>query len=133
VRRVSCFVCLLVAWLCANGAVLDVAQVCAWGRMFAHYVQAMPVETALSRTFDPGQPCELCLAVQQARAAGREQSPAPPPASSVRLVLISQQTEPLVPPAVPCDRLGAVAVRPPIRRDPVPVPPPRSDVAALIG
>jgi hypothetical protein len=123
----------LLAWLCANGAVWDVAQVFAWGRMFAHYVNDLPVETALTRTFDPGKPCALCLAVQKARAAEREQASAPPPASSVKLVLISQQTEPVAPPTVPGRWLETLAVRGAVRRDPVPVPPPRGVAAVLLG
>lgn len=125
--------CLLLAWLCANGAVLDVMQVVAWGRMFAHYVNDMPVETALTRTFDPGKPCELCLAVQKARAAGREQSPAPTPGSSVKLALISQETEPMAPPAMPRSELEGLPVRGVVRCDPVPVPPPRGVATMLLG
>lgn len=100
-------------------------QVFAWGRMFTHYVGEMPVETALSRTFDPDKPCPLCLAVQKARAAEREQPAVPPPASSGKLVLITQQTEPMAPPAMPGNRLESLPVRGAVRRDPVPVPPPK--------
>jgi hypothetical protein len=123
----------LLAWLCANGAVGEVVQVFAWSRMFAHYVREMPAETALTWTFDPGQPCELCLAVQKARAAEREQPAAPPPASSVKLVLISPQTEAVAPPAVPGSRLETLPVRGAGRRDPVPVPPPRAGGTVLLG
>ena len=133
VRRLLRISCLLLAWLCANGAVWDGAQVFAWGRMFAHYVNDMPVETALTRTFDPGEPCALCLAVQKARAAEREQSPAPPPAAAVKLALISQETEPVAPPAVPGNELESLPIRGMVRRDPVPVPPPRGVVTVLPG
>ena len=125
--------CLLLAWLCANGAVLDVMQVVAWGRMFAHYVNDLPVETALTRTFDPGKPCELCLAVQKARATEREQSPAPTPGSTVKLTLISQEAEPVAPPAMPGNELESLPVRGVMRCDPVPVPPPRGVAAVLPG
>lgn len=120
-----CVSCLLLAWLCANGAVLEVMQVFAWGRMFAGYVHEMPVQTALIRTFDPGKPCALCLAVQKARATEREQPAVPPPASAVKLVLIAQQTESMAPPAMPGNRLESLPVRGAVRRDPVPVPPPK--------
>jgi len=100
-------------------------QVFAWGRMFARYAHEMPVEAALARTLDPAKPCPLCMAVQQARQAGHEPSPASPPAPAAKLVLFSQPLEAVTPPAIPGRRLDTVSVRAAVRRDPVPVPPPR--------
>jgi hypothetical protein len=125
VRRLLCALGLLLAWLCANGAALDLMQVFAWGRMFAGYAHEMPVETALARTFDPAQPCPLCRAVQAARRAGREHSPASPPVPAAKLILISQPPEAVRPPAVPGRRLDTGPVGAAVRHDPVPVPPPR--------
>jgi len=128
VRRLICASCLLLAWLCANGAVLDLMQVFAWGRMFTAYAHEMPVETALARTFDPARPCPLCLAVRQARRADRGPSPAAAPAPGVKLVLIAQAPAVVMPPAIRGCRLVAGSVRAAVRRDPVPVPPPRFGV-----
>jgi len=133
VRRILCASCLLLAWLCANGAALDLMQVFAWGRMFAGYARQMPAEAALARTFDPAKTCPLCQAVQQARKAGREPGPAPTPNAAVRLVLIAQELDALKPPAVPSDRLEVISMCAAGRRDPVPVPPPRGAARALLG
>ncbi len=79
---------LLSAWLCASGAMLDVAQVFAWGRMFAGYVQSESVSAAARETFDPGKPCAICRAVSRAREAS---VPAPLRAGSAeKLILISE-------------------------------------------
>ena len=59
----------MLAWLCANGALLDLVQVFAWSRMFAGYTQTMTVGAALRETFDPAKPCELCLGVADAKDA----------------------------------------------------------------
>jgi len=125
VRRFLCASCLLLAWLCANGAALDLMQVFAWGRMFAGYAHEMPVETALAETFDPARPCPLCVAVQQARKTGREPGPAAAPNAAIKLVLIAQEMDAMEPPAVPGDRLEGFPMRAAMRRDPVPVPPPK--------
>ena len=46
---------LLFAWICANGALLDVVQVFAWGKMFSGYAKSMSVSAALKETFDPAR------------------------------------------------------------------------------
>ncbi len=61
---------LLTAWLCASGAMLDVAQVVAWTRMFAGYARTESIAAAARETFDPGKPCAMCRAVSKARDAG---------------------------------------------------------------
>lgn len=52
VRRNLTFACLILAWLCANGAVWNVVQVVAWARMFHDYSQVMPAAQAVQITFD---------------------------------------------------------------------------------
>ena len=133
VRRILCASCLLLAWLCANGAVLDLMQVFAWGRMFAGYAHQMPVKTALAETFDPARPCPLCVAVQQARKAGDEPKSVPAPTLAAKLVLISHSSEAVAPPAIPGCRLESISIDAAERYDPVPVPPPRASVRALLG
>lgn len=131
-RRLS-VTCLLFAWFCATGALLDVAQMFAWSRMFAGYMRTLPAAQALSRTFDPEKPCEFCMAVQKAREAGRKQQPAPTDAAVPKIVLIRQQAGPLVVvPAVDAwpetNHMFASSWCPP-----VPVPPPRARVAIAMS
>lgn len=121
---------LLFAWLCASGVVLDVAQVFAWGRMFAGYVRTESIAKAARETFDPAKPCELCGAVSKAREASRGSAPAVPSAGADKMVMILERSAPVVvlrpartwpdvSPLLPEDRAGEV-----------PVPPPRRAVAA---
>jgi len=129
VRRTFAISSLFFAWICANGAVWDAVQVFAWARMFAGYAHALPVGAALRETFDPGKPCEICMAVAKAKEAEQKQAPRPLERSTAKLVLACETQEKIqmVPlprawPAVP-DRTGV------IRREPVPVPPPRGTLA----
>ncbi len=130
-RRLS-ITCLVLAWFCANGALLDVVQVFAWGRMFAGYVETMPVEQALARTFDPGKPCAICLAVCRARTATRHPRPAAAEDSSVNLVLFCVPSEAFVPPLESSGKAWLAPVAGVTRWDPVPVPPPRAAAARLV-
>jgi len=131
VRRSFSFACLVVAWLCANGAVLDAVQVIAWGRMFATYAHSFSVGEAVRRTFDGHHPCALCRAVDDARAADRGPAPAPAPLT-IKLTLYCHQTESFVPPAAPGRQTDSEATPGLTRRYPVPVPPPR-DAVVVVG
>ena len=130
-RRQLSVACLLLAWLCATGALLDAAQVLAWTRMFAGYARTLSPGQALSRTFDPGQPCEICLAVQKARETGRKQPPAAPAAAAKQIVLICQPAETAAPASSFC--AWPEPGRPHVFSwcPPVAVPPPRSRGATL--
>ncbi|HVS51642.1 MAG TPA: hypothetical protein VHD62_04745 [Opitutaceae bacterium] len=123
IRRLA-FVSLLAAWLCANGAVWNVAQAFAWSRMFAGYARTLSVGAALRETFDPAKPCPLCRAVQKARAdqEGRQPAAAFDPS---RLDLAHEPAVALVlaRPAISWPRPHAFAAS--ARREPVPLPPPR--------
>ncbi|MFA5057217.1 MAG: hypothetical protein WC485_03820 [Opitutaceae bacterium] len=132
-RRHLSVACLLAAWLCATGALLDVAQVLAWTRMFTGYVHTLPVAQALSRTFDPEQPCALCLAVQKARETGRRQSPPPAVTAGQKVVLISQPAESLAPAATPVAWLGSDQISASSWLPPVPVPPPRIRTVSVLS
>jgi len=125
-RRPVSVVCLLLAWLCATGGLLDVAQVVAWTRMFATYVRTMPVGEAVSRTFDPEEPCALCLAVQKARDASRKQTPAPPLSVAKQLVLICHEADVVMPPSMSAASLDPGLASGSSWCPPVAVPPPRS-------
>jgi hypothetical protein len=120
---------LLLAWLCASGAALDVAQVFAWGRMFAGYARHESLAAAASETFDPAKPCALCRAVSKARDASNSAQPAIPAAGADRLLLVCESPAPVV--LTPSRPAWAE-----IRRDApvswsvsIPVPPPRAAAA----
>lgn len=119
---------LLLAWLCANGALLDGLQVFAWTRMFANYTQTMSVTAALRETFDPAKPCRLCIHVANAKTDRQQQAlpPASERASDKELVLALHPSAKLVlaRPAEqwPESRLNLGS----IRDEDVPVPPPRA-------
>jgi hypothetical protein len=124
-RRLIAF-SLLGAWLCANGTLLDVEQVYAWGRMFAGYVRTIPIEQAAAATFDPAKPCAICQAVQQARDPSPKQA-APAPAGY--LTLAYQQAEVFL--DRPLERSwGKLSiVFAPVRREPVLLRPPKAALA----
>ncbi len=118
---------LLFAWLCASGGLLDVAQVFAWTRMYAGYAQTMSAGEALTQTFDPAKPCELCVAVLKARGASDDSAKTPSMTSVEieKVVLIAQCAAPAV--LAPALEAWPVArhARADTRVDPVPTPPPR--------
>jgi hypothetical protein len=125
VRKKSATVCLLLAWLCANGAVSDLAQIFAWGRMFSGYARVLSVNEALAETFDASKPCDLCVAVQETRE--NDSQPQAVAASSQKLFLACASTmvAQLLPPPVgkwPAASDWIVATR----IEPVPVRPPRA-------
>jgi hypothetical protein len=121
---------LLTAWLCASGAMLDVAQVVAWTRMFAGYARTESIAAAARETFDPGKPCAMCRAVSRARdACGDGHAPAVPAAGMEKMVLILERAPSF---AAPLERSAwpewALAFAP-VRVADVPVPPPRAALA----
>jgi hypothetical protein len=124
VRRRCSILCLGLAWICANGAMLDTVQVFAWARMFAGYACALPIGAALRATFDPSKPCELCVAVAKAQASERREAPAAPVRAGEKLVLVcaglatvvfpaDQEVWPRAEPEFAPARVEAVPVRPP--------------------
>jgi hypothetical protein len=126
---------LLFAWLCASGGLLDIAQVFAWSRMYAGYAQTMSAGEALTETFDPAKPCELCVAVLKARGASDDSAKTPAALASVeieKVVMIAQcAASAMFAPdfeAWPVARHALADTR----VDPVPVPPPRGGVGRNI-
>jgi len=118
-------IALLLAWVCANGALLDAAQLLAWGKMFRGYAAVMPVGEALAKTFDPASSCRLCVRVAAARRAAREQLPAAIELSAEKLTLAMHRAVVFTPrpPAPDWPEMGAL--HGPSRVEAVPVPPPR--------
>jgi hypothetical protein len=120
---------LLLAWLCASGAMLDVAQVVAWGRMFAGYARNNSVVSAAQQTFDPSKPCAICRAVSRAREASGPRSPAVASAGSEKRVLILEAATPFVAVAAERDWPRVTSCAADVRCGDVPVPPPRAVAA----
>jgi hypothetical protein len=125
VRRTFSITCLLFGWLCANGAVWNVVQAVAWGRMFATYAQTLSVGAALRETFNPAKPCEICVAVKAARTADCERAPTAPAPQSAKVDLAIELPSVFVfsMPQVSWPQVREPAVL--ARTDSVPVPPPR--------
>jgi hypothetical protein len=121
---------LLCAWLCASGAMLDVAQGVAWVRMFAGYVGTESVAAAASDTFDPAKPCALCRAVSKARDAACQNCPAAPVAGAEKMVMIVQASETLVTEAEEAIWPVPARVRGPVRTSEVVLPPPKTSLAS---
>jgi hypothetical protein len=125
VRKKFATACLLLAWLCANGAVTDIAQIFAWGRMFAGYARVLSVSEALVETFDANKPCEICLAVKKDRAS--EGQPVNAAASTEKIFLVCStvpSSEVFTPPG--CDWREATDWEGITRDETVPLRPPRA-------
>lgn len=120
---------LLTAWLCASGAMLDVAQVFAWTRMFAGYARTESVVAAARETFDPAKPCEICRAVSKARDAGDRHAPAVPARGAEKIVMISEPAASLVGAPLAHSWPEIRPDRALVRSADVPVPPPRRALA----
>ncbi|PTX91486.1 hypothetical protein [Opitutus sp. ER46] len=128
-RRATALVALSLAWLCAQGSLLDSVQVVAWARMFTGYAATMDWSEALTRTFDPARPCAMCLAVREARTDAARNAPAPTPErDNVKVVLALQVVDqPLTPPGVLAP-LAPVTLVPANWVPRVPTPPPRGSL-----
>ena len=124
-RRIS-IAALCLAWLCANGALLDTVQVFAWGKMFAENVRTLSVAEALAATFDPAKPCEMCLGVAAAKATAQQQLPGSVERASTEKIVLALHaaTRPFFL-SSSADRPATLASVPPSRTEPVPLPPPR--------
>ena len=127
VRRNVSLGCLLLAWLCANGALWNVVQVVAWGKMFHDYAQMMPAAQALQLTFDGSKPCALCHLSQSARDSARDQLPRESAlgGGDERILLASDGVPGVVVTAPDLEWPGAANDTGPTRLEAVPVPPPR--------
>jgi hypothetical protein len=124
-RHISLFA-LLLAWLCANGAVWNVVQLVGWAKMLHDYSQVMPTAKAIQVTFDGSKPCELCQLSQSAQDAAREQQPRDADlGGSDKTLLAFHVTAPLVLHMPDTDWPGVVHDTGLTRTEPVPVRPPR--------
>ena len=126
VRRRVAIVSLFFAWVCANGAIWDAAQVFAWGKMFAGYTQTMGIADALRATFDPAKPCEMCVGVANAKETARQQLPQAVESSAEKLLLALHTSAPIVLVNSAAEWPAVLASAAPVRTESVPVPPPRA-------
>lgn len=115
---------LLCAWLCASGAMLDVAQVGAWARMFAGYAGTESVVAAAGDTFDPQRPCAICRTLSRARETCGQRPPAIPSAGPEKIVLVLERATPLLVQSARPEWPEAPTARAMVRITEVPVPPP---------
>jgi len=126
VRRKFSIACLLLAWLCANGAVWNVVQVVGWAKMVRDFTQVMPAGQALQLTFSGDAPCKLCHLAQAGQEATRDS--APPAAlggGDEKILLIAECAPAPVLVAPDFSWPGAVDAAGLTRTESVPVPPPR--------
>jgi hypothetical protein len=128
VRRKLSIACLFLAWFCANGALWDVVQVVAWGRMFADYSTRFSAWRALEKTFDASKPCALCVAVHKAKDTARDQLPRDAALGGARdRLLLVADAAPVVIVAAPASAWPRVVEATGlVRAELVPVPPPRA-------
>jgi hypothetical protein len=120
---------LFFAWLCTSGAMLEIAQVFAWTRMFAAHARTESIASAAKETFDPGKACAICRAVSKAREASGQHGPAQPFNDSAKIVLILERPALVV---VEPSREGWPEMTPAgivVRACDVPLPPPKAVVA----
>lgn len=125
-RRCSLFA-LCLAWLFANGAIWNVVQVVAWGKMFSDNLTYLSVGRALEKTFDGSRPCELCAIAEAGQDTAKKQLPAEAAlgGSAEKLLLISEIAPAFVLAAPDRAWPGVAFDSGPSRTDPVPVTPPR--------
>jgi hypothetical protein len=134
VRRRFSLLCLFAAWLCASGAVLDVVQVFAWGRMFTAYARTMSLTQATEETMDASKPCAICLAVRRARDSERHEQPVSLPQTAERLLLAYHAADmPVLVRTEAVEWTTTFESRPVFWCEDVPVPPPRAGQVSSIG
>ncbi len=127
-RRTVSTTCLLLAWLCANGAVWNVVQAVAWAKMFHEYSQVMPVTDAISLTFDGSAPCNLCSIAQEAQDTARSTLPgdAALGGGADRILFVADCTPIAVMAPIATAWPIPTSAAAPSRTSQVPVPPPRA-------
>ena len=125
-RRKFSIACLLLAWLCANGAVWNGVQVVAWAKMIRDYSQIMPAARAVELTFSGEAPCKLCHLAQSGQAASRDnQPPAALGGGDEKILLLAECVPAPVLVAPDFSWPGVADTAGLTRTESVPVPPPR--------
>ena len=125
-RRKLSLTCLLLAWICANGAIWNGVQVVAWAKMIRDFSQTMPAARAVELTFSGEAPCKLCHLAQSGQDATRDaQSPAALGAGEEKILLIAECEPTPVLVAQDFSWPGVADTAGRTRTELVPVPPPR--------
>jgi hypothetical protein len=125
VRRAFPTACLVFAWLCANGAIWDAAQLFAWAKMFTGYAQTLSVTAALAETFDPSKPCAMCRKVAKAKESGQKEAPQSLERAVEKIFLTCEVPARVVIEAPFVEWPAAQSRTALVRTEQVPVPPPR--------
>jgi hypothetical protein len=127
VRRKLSLLCLLAAWLCANGVVWNAVQVVGWTKMLSDYSRVMPVTEAIKLTFSGEAPCDFCRVAESGRNQAEQQLPHDILGSAAERILFVADCTPLeVVAATDSTWPGLVAEAGLTRPGAVPVPPPRA-------
>lgn len=126
VRRKLSVLCLLTAWLFANGVVWNVVQVVGWAKMIRDYSAVMPFTQAVSVTFSGEAPCDFCRVAE----SGREQSDQLPQeatlGAAMEKIFFLADAAPVEVLPVPVAAWPVLAAEAGLlRTESVPVPPPR--------
>lgn len=124
-RRKISVLCLLVAWLFANGVTWNVVQVVAWARMYRDYAQIMPAAQALKLTLSGEAPCDLCRLADSAKDQADQQLPHDVLGSSEKFLLACAEPAPVILPSPDSAWPGVADDFGHTRTDPVPLLPPR--------
>jgi hypothetical protein len=104
-------------------------QVFAWGKMIASYSRIMPIHRAVELTFTPGNLCEICKVVSDAKAKEDPSSvvsfktPESPVLLCEKPVLVVEAPIPAV------SRIAEPSWAPGRERAAPPLPPPRGELA----
>jgi len=126
VRRKISLICLLTAWLCANGVVWNVVQVVGWAKMIHDYSDVMPVAKAIKLTFSGEAPCNFCRVAESGKDQADQQLPHEVLGSATERILFVADCTPLeVVVATDFTWPGLVHEAGLTRTAAVPVPPPR--------
>ena len=126
VRRKISVLCLLVAWLFANGVTWNVVQVVAWAKMFRNYSESMPAAQALKLTLSGEAPCNLCRMAEAAKNTADQQLPHNAIGSgSEKFLLACNVPAPVIFVSPDLAWPGVADASGRVRTDAVPLPPPR--------
>ncbi|MGD1030917.1 MAG: hypothetical protein ABSA05_07210 [Opitutaceae bacterium] len=86
---------LILLCVIAAGAQWDLVQVYAWGRMVADHSSTMPLQEAVTKTFD-GEMCPICRMVAKARQQEQSRSAAAKSAVAGKVLLFFQAVPPVI-------------------------------------
>lgn len=125
-RRKISLLCLLVAWVCANGVVWNAVQVVGWTKMLHDYSRVMPVGEAIKLTFSGEAPCDFCRVAESGRGQAEQQLPHDVLGSAAERILFVADAAPVVVLPAPLASWPVLAAETgSLRTETVPVPPPR--------